>query len=380
MSHDHEHDHGDGHSHDHPHRHAHGGHHHHHPHGQLPHTHLPRRAILAAGAAALPLALIGGRASAQAFVGALGDKARAFVDLLTPEQRRQALFSFDASQRYDWHYVPRSRPGLPYKSMTAPQRAAADGLLRAVLSDEGYERVQGVRTILENILRGDSTSGFRDQDNYAFALFGTPGQHPWGFRFEGHHLSLNFTLPAPDKASATPAFWGANPAEVRRGPNTGFRLLGKTTDAAFALVRSLDAAQRGEAMFADRSLGDIVAGPGRGDELKTARGAAFARMQATQRNQALAVIEGMMAPLASEFRAQQLQRLREAGLDALRFAWAGTTQDKGAYYFRLHGPITLVEFDNTQDDANHIHSVWRDLQGDWGADALGLHYQAGHKP
>jgi len=99
-----------------------------------------------------------------------------------------------------------------------------------------------------------------------------------------------------------------------------------------------------------------------------------------QRNQAIQVIEGMMAPLHAEFRAQQAQRLRESGLDQLRFAWAGTTDSKGAYYFRLHGPITLVEFDNTQDDANHIHSLWRDLAADWGDDALAQHYQSGHKP
>jgi len=374
MSHDHDHDHE--HSHDH-------GHDHHHGHAPVAHPQRghARRRILAAGAA-LPVALIAGRASAQRFVGEVGARAGAFAAMLDPAQRRAAVYRFEGKERTDWHFVPRSRPGLPFKSMTAPQREAAWMLLRAVLSDEGYQRIEGVRVILEGILRGDSGSGsgFRDPDNYAVAIFGQPGAFPWGFRFEGHHLSLSFTFPAADKASATPTFWGANPAEVRRGQHQGFRLLGRQTDAAFALVRSLDQAQRGEAVIGDRSLGDIVAGPGRGDALKAPRGVALQRMAEPQRNQAIAVVEGMMAPLNAEFRAQQERRLREAGLDALRFAWAGASDGKGAYYFRLHGPITLVEFDNTQDDANHIHSLWRDLAGDWGNDALAAHYQLGHKP
>lgn len=375
MSHDHDHDHDHEHGHDHPHDHHRRdhGHHYHHP------GHLPRRTVIAAGLA-LPAVLAAAEARAQAYVDVLADKARAFAAMLDPMQRRVALYAFDAPARFDWHYVPRSRPGLAFRGMTPDQRRAADGLLRAVLSEEGYKRVEGVRLILENILRGDSTSGFRDPGNYAFALFGTPGAYPWGMRFEGHHLALNFTFPAPGKASATPSFWGANPAEVRRGQHQGFRLLGPQTDAAFALVRSLDQGQRGQAMIGDRSLGEIVAGPGRADELKTPRGLAYAQMTESQKNQAIAVIEGMMTPLHAEFRAQQVRRLRESGLEGLRFAWAGTTADRGAYYFRLHGPVALVEFDNTQDDANHIHSLWRDLVADWGDDALAAHYRSGHKP
>lgn len=380
MSHDHEHDHDhagdDGHGDDH-----HPGHHHHAaPLGPKVRGHgIARRRILAAGAA-LPVALTGGRASAQRFVGAVGARAAAFAATLDANQRRSAVYPFDGQTRFDWHYVPRSRPGLPFKAMNARQREAAQALLRTVLSDEGYQRIESIRLILENILRGDSSSSFRDPDNYALALFGAPDAFPWGFRFEGHHLSLNFTFPAPDKASATPAFWGANPAEVRRGQNQGFRLLGAQTDAAFALLRSLDAAQRGEAVIGDRSLGDIVAGPGRGDELRQPRGVAYARLADAQRNQVIAIVEGMMGMLNAELRALQDKRLREAGLDALRFAWAGAMESGRPYYFRLHGPITLVEFDNTQDDANHIHSLWRDLASDWGDDALGAHYQSGHKP
>lgn len=373
MSHDHEHDHDQPHDHDHHH------HDHAHPHGHHRGLRLTRRTTIAGGLA-LPALLTAAEARALAFVDALAERARAFAAMLDPMQRRVALYAFDAPARFDWHYVPRSRPGLAFRGMTPDQRRAADGLLRAVLSDEGYKRVEGVRLVLENILRGDSSSRFRDPDNYAFALFGTPGTYPWGMRFEGHHLALNFTFPALGKASATPSFWGANPAEVRRGQHQGFRLLGPQTDAAFALVRSLDQGQRGQAMIGDRSLGEIVAGPGRADELKAPRGLAYARMTESQKNQAIAVIEGMMTPLHAEFRAQQVRRLRESGLDGLRFAWAGSTADRGAYYFRLHGPVALVEFDNTQDDANHIHSLWRDLTADWGDDVLAAHYRSGHKP
>lgn len=365
------HRHADGTWHDHDHSHDHS---HYHGHGHL----VTRRHVLA-GAASVPVVLMAGGAAAQAFIGEIERRAKNFAGLLDASQRRNAVYAFDAAQRTDWHYVPRSRPGLPFKSMAAEQRAAAVDLLRATLSDEGHARIEGVR-VLEAILRGDSQSGFRDPDNFAVAIFGEPGVHPWGFRFEGHHLSLNFTFPAPGKASATPAFWGANPAEVRGGQHRGMRLLGAETDAAFALVRSLDDGQRKEAVIAERALGDIVAGPGRGDELKQPRGVAFQRLTDAQRNQALAVIEGMLKPLNAEFRALQTQRLREAGLDAIRFAWAGAMAPGQGHYFRLHGPVTLIEFDNTQDGANHIHSLWRDLAADFGADALGAHYKTGHKP
>ncbi len=361
--HDHDHDH------DHSHDRGHG-----HGHGAL----VTRRRVLA-GAVSVPVVLMAGGAQAQAFIAELERRARTYAGLLDAPQRRSAVYPFASDARTDWHYVPRSRPGLPFKSMTAQQRAAVVALLRATLSDEGYARIEGVR-VLESVLRGDSQSSFRDPDNYVVALFGEPGVHPWGFRYEGHHVSLNFTFPAPGKASATPAFWGANPAEVRGGQHRGMRLLGAETDAAFALVRSLDPAQRTEAVIAERALGDIVAGPGRGDELKQPRGVAFARLAETQRNQALAVIEGMLKPLNAEFRALQTQRLSEAGLDALRFAWAGAMTPGQGHYFRLHGPVTLIEFDNTQDGANHIHSLWRDLAADFGADALGQHYRTGHKP
>lgn len=318
-------------------------------------------------------------AGAQTLLAEIGERARRYAALLDPMQRRAGLYPFDAPARLDWHYVPRSRPGLAFRGLNAEQRAAAEALLRTVLSEEGFARFEGVR-ILEAILRGDSQSTFRDPENYVLAVFGTPGAHPWGLRLEGHHLSLNFTFPQPDRASVTPAFWGANPAEVRGGRHAGMRLLGRETDAAFALARSLDPRQHGEAVIGDRSLGDVVAGPGRGDELKQPRGLAYAAMTEQQRNQAVAVIEGMMAPLNADFRALQLRRLRESGLDQMRFAWAGGMEPGRAYYFRLHGPITLVEFDNTQNDANHVHSLWRDLTADFGADALGAHYRDGHRP
>jgi hypothetical protein len=349
------------------------GHNHDHGHGRL----VTRRRVLA-GAAASPLALMAGTAGAQEFIADLAAQAGRFAASLDAPKRSRALYAFDAEARTDWHYVPRSRPGLPFRDMTSEQRAAATGLLRAVLSEEGYARVEGVR-VLEAVLRGESQSSFRDPDNYALALFGDPRGFPWGFRFEGHHLSLSFTFPAPGRASATPAFWGANPAEVRGGPHRGMRLLAQQTDAAFALVRSLDDTQRREAVIADRAPGDVVAGPGRADALKQPSGLALARLSGAQRNQAMAVIEGMLAPLNAEFRALQTQRLLEAGIDALRFAWAGGMAAGEGHYFRLHGPVTLVEFDNTQDGANHIHSLWRDLAADFGADVLGQHYRSGHK-
>lgn len=326
-----------------------------------------RRRILAASAGllapTLPLA-----AEAQV----VERMARAAVDwlaVLDAPRRQKAVIAFDDGERLNWHYVPRTRRGLALRDMTDSQRGRALALLASGLGDAGVARVHGVRR-LEEILR-QREGGWRDPDNYALSLFGAPGSYPWGWRFEGHHLSLNFAVAAPDRIAVTPAFWGANPA---RAPD-GFRLMGGVEDLGRALIRGLPEAQRRAAVIGERSLGDIVAGPGRERDLGAPRGLALAEMDDGARNRALAIIGGFLEALAPDIATVQRRRVQEAGATSLRFAWAGPLDDGRAYYFRLHGAATLVELDNTQNDANHVHSVWRDLTADFGHDALANHYR-----
>jgi hypothetical protein len=233
---------------------------------------------------------------------------------------------------------------------------------------------------LEGVLRQLETFGAltRDPDNYAVSVFGTPGaKTPWGWRLEGHHLSMNFTLVPGKPVAVTPAFLGANPAEVRSGPLKGLRTLAQEEDLARALARSMDSAQRRRMVIADRSLGDIVAGPGRGESLTTPAGIPAAELGPAQREGLVRLVEAYARNMRAEIADEELRRLREAGLERVHFAWAGPLET-GAHYYRIHGPTLRIELDNTQNEANHIHSVWHDPRNDFGADLLRAHYEHGH--
>ena len=348
-----------------------------HPHDDEPHVHPPhhhgpptRRTVLAA-AALLPF----GAASAQTVDAAqrVAEAANRFLASLDDAQRRRALIAFESDNRLDWHYVPRSRAGLSLGEMQSAQAAAARALFATVLNDDGLRLLDGVR-LLEGVLR-EQQGSFRDPDRYFVSLFGTPGRFPWGWRFEGHHLSLNVTLPAPGHVAVTPFFAGAHPATVRDGPHRGFRLLGASEDLARQIMAGLTAPQRQAAIIADRSFGEIVASPQRERDLGQARGLEFGQMDGVQRTLVEALMDRFLDTLAPDLRAAQKRRAMDQGLAAFRFAWAGSLTAGEAHYFRIHGPATLIEHDNTQNGANHVHAVWRDLAADFGTDALADHYR-----
>ena len=190
--------------------------------------------------------------------------AAAFLATLSTDGQRRAMIAFADKERLNWHYVPRSREGLPFKDMPAPARAAAHELMKASLSAVGYAKVVNI-TRLEVVLRRLETFGalMRDPENYAVTVFGTPGEAgPWGWRLEGHHLSLNFTLVPGKPIAMTPAFLGANPADVPSGPTKGLRVLAAEDDLARTLARSVEPRLRPRLIIDTRSLGDIVSGPG----------------------------------------------------------------------------------------------------------------------
>jgi Protein of unknown function (DUF3500) len=309
---------------------------------------------------------------------AMARAALAFLGALDSRRRRQATFSFAHAERQNWHYVPRRREGVPLKDMAADARTAALALLQVGLSAAGYAKARDVLR-LEGVLRQLETFGgfTRDPDNYAVTIFGAPEQPaPWGWRFEGHHLSLNFTV-APGRAIAvTPAFFGANPAEVPSGPLKGLRVLQAEQDLGVALAGGLDPGQRARATIAAESLGDIVSGPGRGESLRTPAGVPLGDLGAESRALAMRLLETYARNMRADLAETELRKLHAAGLERVHFAWAGPVDPKRPHYYRLHGPTLLIEYDNTQNDANHIHSVWHDPRGDFGADVLGAHYRS----
>ncbi len=343
---------------------------------------LTRRRLLhglaaSAAAVALPrpsLAQVGDAARA-----AMAGAALAFLGALPAEARKRAVFALGDRERLNWHYVPRGREGVPFKAMPAPARAAAHELMKASLSAVGYGKAANIIQLEEVLRRIESFGLARDPENYAFTVFGNPGASaPWAWRVEGHHLSLNFTLVPGQPVAMTPAFMGANPAEVPSGPKKGQRALAAEQDLGRALAQSLTAAQRARTVIAAESLGDIVTGPGRADTLATPAGLPLADMTGDQLRLAAKLIEEYAHNMRSELAEQELRRMTEAGSERVHFAWAGPLEPGRAHYYRLHGPTLLIEYDNTQNNANHIHSVWHDPRRDFGQDLLRAHYERGH--
>ena len=346
------------------------------------HKHPSRRAVIgtatAAGLAA-PLSRLSWAAAPQA-ANEMAGAARAWLAQLDERRRPSAQLAWSSNQRESWHYVPRSRPGVALREMTEGQVAAAWDLLGTLLSARGLTQVR--RALMLEAVLGQVTRNprFRDHGNYALVIFGDPaGAGPWAWRFEGHHLSLTTVVAPGHGVAVTPVFFGANPATVPGShAHGGFRLLGAEEDAAFGLARSLEGDVRSRAIIADRSLGNIVSGPGREASLQRTEGVPLSNLNDAQRMGVMRILELYAGTMREEVAAAALTRVREGGFDKLYFAWAGSLAPGHPHYFRIHGPTALVEYDNTQNGANHVHSVWIDPQGMFGRDLLKAHYQGAH--
>ena len=293
-----------------------------------------------------------------------------------PESARaKMLRPFDDGDRLDWHYTPRSRNGAALKELDARGREAVHALLKTALSAAGHRKVVNIIE-LELVLREIEAFGLmRDPERYHLTLYGAPhASKAWGWRFEGHHLSLNFTL-AGDRASAdTPSFFGANPALVQKGAKKGLRVLAAEEDEARALLGLLDEAQRREAVFEARTYGEIVtSNADKVDPLKAA-GIAAAKLNEIQRLQLIRLIELYAGNFEPGLAAARLARVRSGGIENIRFGWAGATERGRQHYYRIQGPSFLIEYDASQNDGNHVHTVWRDFNGDFGRDLLRQHY------
>jgi len=311
------------------------------------------------------------RTAATRFVATLDDAAKA-----------AAMFAWDVDERTNWQFVPGRYPGLALGAMTLPQRRAAHDLLRASLSDAGYLKTQAIFRLESTLRREAEAAGaqaeHRDPERYSFAVFGTPGDAPWGWRVQGHHISLNFTV-LGDQVTVTPAFWGANPHEIRTGPLAGSRALGAEEDAGFALMASLDGDKRTAALLSDEAPPDVLLGPGTAaDKLGAPRGVPASQLSSEQRRLLMALVDVYLDQMPSATRQSWAQRIERDGRGNLHFAWAGATQPGAGHYWRVHGPSFVIEYDNTQNDANHTHTVWRDLQNDFGGDLLREHLRSSH--
>ena len=310
-----------------------------------------------------------------------------FLDSLTPALREKANFTFDSLERRRWHYVPREmfdRKGVSLKEMNSRQSQAALKLLASGLSHAGYEKVTAIMNLEKTLGEIEQLLGVsrlvRDPQLYFFSVFGDPTTNkPWGLRTEGHHISLNFTTAGCEWIAPNPLFLGANPAEVQTGPQKGHRILVKEEDLARDLLAALTIEQKRNTIISPSAPPDILTRALPKVELAGAEGVVSASMTPKQREILARLIHVYVDRLPHELAAIELKKLNEAGLDAVRFAWAGPEDRGKPHYYRLHGPFFLVEYDNTQNNANHIHTVWRNLRDDFGEDLLRLHYQREHR-
>lgn len=306
--------------------------------------------------------------------------AKNFLAALTPEQKEKATMDFAGEQRIDWHFIPRPRKGLSFKDMSYEQRLLGHSLLATGLSHTGYAKavnIMSLESVLAILEQGRQGGAVRDPETYFVSIFGKPGTTPWGWRLEGHHLSLNFTVASDQGVAMTPSFFGTNPAEVKTGPRAGMRVLGAEEDLGRALARSFNEEQRRLAMILPEAPKEIFNDPKRVEPTKP-EGVPQSKLTAEQTATLIQLIKTYLFRCRPDVAAEDWAKVEKAGLDKLHFTWAGSIESGQPHYYRVQGGNFVLEYDNTQNGANHAHTIWRDFDRDFGQDLLKQHRDAAH--
>lgn len=343
----------------------------------------------------------------------MGEAATNFLAALSPDQRAKTQFALsDEERRTFWHYTPIVRDGLPMTEMDRPQQQLAQQLIASGLSEGAFgiaSVVMGLETTLDMREAWQRPLPGRDSRRFYVRVFGTPGdQEPWGWSFEGHHISLNYTIINGQIITPTPTFFGANPADSPLGHSGMLRPLATIEDMARDLMHTLDDGQRAQTIIARAAPPDIVltnrAYVVEGELLASAaeaqqwqqhdhvhddemarlrysatpQGIANGALKSDQQELLLALVGEYIHRLPDELAELEMKKLQSSGGSPLHFAWAGSLERGQGHYYRIQGGHLLIEYDNTQNDANHIHSVWRDPRNDFGKDLLAEHYAHSH--
>ncbi len=309
----------------------------------------------------------------------MANAAEKLLASLTAEQKAKAVFDFDDKERFNWDFVPlqdskkrSTRKGLPLENMTAEQKGAAQALLAAGTSSDGYAKattIMSLEAILYDLEKGGNM--VRNPEWYFFTLFGTPSKTgKWGWRVEGHHLSLNFAVDGGKIIAATPAFFGANPATVMQEPRKGTRTLMEADDLAKELFKMLDDNQKKIALQ-EKDFPEIKSHTILDPEVGQPKGLAAAKMTAKQRGLLLKLLQAYAGRMPPDVAEAEMAEVHKAGLEQIYFAYNGGVEPGQRHTYRVQGPTFVIEFLNVQADsaknpANHIHSAWRNTKGDFG--------------
>jgi len=328
----------------------------------------PRRHLLALIGAGVAMPVIPSLGLAQGgdLTATMAGLARDFLAALDPEQRHQTVYSFDSHERVAWEFRPHRRNGLGLAEMSQPQRDAALALMRSGLSEGGYRKVANIMMLGDRVMPAQPFDIARDPVSYWVELFGEPGRFPWGWRVEGHHVSLNVALTEPGMIAVTPTFTGVQPNEVTTKQYRGLVVMDAEKRIGLELMAALGGPDRATATFSRRSIADIVTEPGRANAIPGAAGIPLGAMPGSARQRALDLLDAYVGNMAPPIAAAYWRRISNAGTETIRFGWAGATGAAEPHYYRLRGPGVLVEYANQWDQPDHIHAVWRDPENDFG--------------
>jgi hypothetical protein len=305
-------------------------------------------------------------------------KAMAFVNSLSEVQKQKAVFPFDEMNRYDWHYLPASmfaRSGIAIKDMNNTQKLMLDSLLHSYLSEEGYQRTKNIMGLEYFLKETEPTNLSRIPENYFVSVYGDPGKDRiWGWKFTGHHISLNYTI-VDNQLAFAPFFFGAFPAVASDGSKKGKQIIKDEEDLGFLLVNSFSEEQKQKAIFQLQAFTDIVTTNAVKVNPLNPVGIFASDMTHAQKTVLNKLIVTYLMSMPKDIAKIRMEKITNEDLNLISFGWAGGTVSGKPHYFRVQGKSFLIEFDNTQNQANHIHTVWRDFNGDFGEDLLREHYQ-----
>jgi hypothetical protein len=320
-----------------------------------------------------------GGATGMASCAEMVSAANAFITEIESDATLRNLALMDFAERVHFKFTPGERPGVPLRDLDQAQRQLALALVATGLSESGFTKAEITRQN-ELVLRAQENSDDRDPLGYFLSIYGNPSTSgSWAWQWEGHHLSLHFTIQDCTRVASAPTFYGANPARVGTsvsgGPPMGTRNLGKEEDLARQLAGTLemDATKRSQAIVAGQSRDTpettTIMPPG-------TRGLLGSAMSQSEKDMLRALIAEYANNLAPELAAERLSRIEDAKLDEVSFLWSGSLMSGQAHYYRVQGPTFLIEYVNEQNNANHVHAAWRDFNGDYGRDLIQEHLQA----
>lgn len=314
-----------------------------------------------------------------ATVAEMADACEVFLQSLDKDQKAKATFEWKDTERVNWHFIPRDRKGLALKELDDAQSALAHQLMVSGLSHKGYRQALQVMNLEKVLFIKEDNNPTRDAGKYYFSIFGDPDpKGTWGWRVEGHHLSLNYTVVKGKELAVTPAFYATNPGRVLEGPHKGLQVLAGEENVARKLANSLTEAQKKSAIFSDEAPRDILTSADRNVKRLEPAGISYDKLDGKQQKALKALIGEYISKHRKAVERRELKRIEKGGWEKVTFAWAGGLKQGEGHYYRIQSPDFLIEYANTQNDANHVHAVFRDLKNDFGDDVLKRHYEEKH--